>query len=157
MMVVSPEALAAKLERQLAFKQFNEKMLLKAQARKAAITAEQLAHEKFVADHTPLGAVNITNQPGKLFFRNVELGELEPQESVWMLGAYNNVGQQVGRIEYKKDGKPITIANLEESLNGPGIVRIIIAIRGPADNGQTKRVRIVDYNLLSGIISHHTK
>lgn len=142
--IKSPEVIAARLERQIMFKQVNNKKRILAANKKA---------EKSFAMNTPVGVPNKTSQTGDILFRGVKIGELQPNEYLFMAGAYNEEGLQVASLQASlSGGQPVTIAHLEDGLLAYGIARVITAVRMPATKTTPKKLRIIDYNLQTGAI-----
>lgn len=154
----SPEIIALRIERQLAFQRMNQKAAEKARVRKQAKKAAQLAQEKNLANATPLGVVNTTSQPGAIVFRGTQIGEVNPGESLLMAGAYTRNGRQAADFRYNlPNGKNIPISRLEEALEGYDISRIVVAVRTPATETTPKSLRIIDYDVEFGIIDNSGK
>ncbi len=154
----SPEAIAARIERQLIFKQLNDKKRVEALAAKKALNIAKEQEEKRTAMNTPLGYPNTTSQTGNILFRGVKIGELNPNEYLFMAGAYNEQGIQVAALQTSTNsGQPITISNLEGGLLAYGIQRVLAAICVPQTANTPKQLRIIDYNVSTGTIKTITK
>ena len=147
LLVNSPETVAARIERQIAFKQLHDNLLAKAQEAK-------VAEQKTLAANTPLGLDNVTSQTAPILFRNIEIGVLNPQEHVLTAAAYDSNGFQVSFLQYTSpDGKEIPISQLEAGLPGYGIQRVIVVLRRHKTETTPQQLRLIDYDLATGTIT----
>ena len=129
----------------------------------ATLALFQAAHKKIAdavkADQTPLGAVNITSQPGTILFKDVPLAQLRPNEYIIMAVAYNAGGKEVSFLNsLEHNNQPITIQELDKALAAYDIHRIMIGIRQsePMPGMVQRRIRIVDYNIDTHTITEIT-
>jgi len=135
-LTISPEAIEAHLKKLALFAQVHQKL-----------TAD-------LAAQTLLGSVNKYSQPGVILFRNNVVGELQPKEYILMAAAYDGNGREVASLRTTVNDQPVTIQELEKSLSGYDVKRIMLVLRQskPAPDG-SRSVRLIDYYVDSNVFT----
>ena len=147
-------ALENQIRRAEAFQQMSERV---------AARLEEKERNLSLANNTILGKTNTASQPGTILFQGVPMAELRPNEQIIMAAAYNAGGHQLAVLDRsERNGQLLTIQELDKALPIPPplsdkeIHRVMLAIRSEIIPG-TRRTRVIDYNVDTGIIVEYTK